>query len=67
MHSEKETADYIDYKLYLSESADIIEQISVTDDTLRTELTKVFQFLRETVQDLDRVQSPNWSSVPRLA
>ena len=54
MDSERTNADYIDCKVYLSESADVIEQLEVGDEDLKTELKKVSSFLRDTVQNLDR-------------
>ena len=46
MDSERTNADYIDCKVYLSESADVIEQLEVGDEDLKTELKKVSSFLR---------------------
>ena len=55
MYSERKNADYIDCKIYLSESADVLEQIVVGDQKLKDELSKVSAYLRETAANLDRV------------
>ena len=45
-------ANYIDCRNYLSESADVIEQIKVDDQKLKGELGEISSFLRDTVQNL---------------
>ena len=40
MYSERKNADYIDCRIYLSESADVLEQIVVVDQNSKTSLAR---------------------------
>ena len=58
MDSQHKNADYIDCRNYLSESADVIEQIEVDDQKLKGELGEISSFLRVRLETLCLITVP---------